>query len=60
MQGFQELSAGGGVADIAAPLAGVLTIALVTGGIAWSRSKRMVARVKAFAIAGVNLRPAPA
>jgi ABC-2 type transport system permease protein len=44
MQGFQELSSGGGLRDIATALAGVLAIALVTGGVAWVRSKRMVAR----------------
>jgi len=44
MEGFQELSAGGSLADIAAPLAGVLAIAVATGAIAWVRAKRMVAR----------------
>jgi ABC-2 type transport system permease protein len=44
MEGFQELAYGGTLADIALPLLGVFTIALVTGGIAWIRAKRMVAR----------------
>jgi ABC-2 type transport system permease protein len=44
MEGFQELAYGGMLADIALPLLGVFTIALVTGGIAWIRAKRMVAR----------------
>jgi ABC-2 type transport system permease protein len=44
MEGFQELAYGGALADIAAPLAGVFTIALVTGAIAWIRAERMVAR----------------
>jgi len=44
MEGFQELSAGGSLADIAAPLAGVLAIAVATGAIAWVRAQRMVAR----------------
>jgi linearmycin/streptolysin S transport system permease protein len=44
MQGFQELSSGGGVRDIATSLVGVLAITMVTGGVAWARSKRMVAR----------------
>jgi ABC-2 type transport system permease protein len=44
MEGFQELSAGGSLADIAAPLAGVLAIAVATGAVAWVRAKRMVAR----------------
>jgi ABC-2 type transport system permease protein len=44
MEGFQELAYGGGLADIAWPLTGVLVIATVTGAIAWMRSKRMVAR----------------
>ena len=43
MEGFQELSAGGSLADIAAPLAGV-AIAVATGAVAWVRAKRMVAR----------------
>ena len=44
MEGFQEVSAGGSPADIAAPLAGVLAIAVATGAVAWVRAKRMVAR----------------
>jgi ABC-type Na+ efflux pump, permease component len=44
MSGFQELSSGNRVADIGAPLAGVLGIALFTGSVAWVRAKRMVAR----------------
>jgi ABC-2 type transport system permease protein len=44
MEGFQELSAGGSLADIVAPLAGVLAIAVATGAVAWVRAKRMVAR----------------
>ena len=44
MEGFQELSSGGLVADIAAPLAGVLGIALATGTIAWVRAERLVAQ----------------
>jgi hypothetical protein len=44
MEGFQELSAGGSLADIAPPLAGVLAIAVATGAVAWVRAKRMVAR----------------
>jgi ABC-2 type transport system permease protein len=44
MDGFQEVSAGGSLADIAAPLAGVLAIAVATGAVAWVRAKRMVAR----------------
>jgi hypothetical protein len=44
MEGFQELSSGGLVADIAAPLAGVFGIALATGAIAWVRAARLVAR----------------
>ena len=44
MDGFQELSAGGSLADIAGPLAGVLAIAVATGAVAWVRAKRMVAR----------------
>lgn len=44
MDGFQELSAGGSLADIASPLAGVLAIAVATGAVAWVRAKRMVAR----------------
>jgi ABC-2 type transport system permease protein len=44
MDGFQELSAGGSLGDIAAPLAGVLAIAVATGAVAWVRAKRMVAR----------------
>jgi ABC-2 type transport system permease protein len=44
MDGFQELSAGSSLADIAAPVAGVLAIAVATGAVAWVRAKRMVAR----------------
>jgi ABC-2 type transport system permease protein len=44
MEGFQELSAGGSLADIAPPLAGVLAIAVATGAVAWVQAKRMVAR----------------
>ncbi len=43
MRGFQEASSGGGMRNIAAPLAGILAIALVTGAVAWARAKRMVA-----------------
>lgn len=44
MEGFQELAYGGDVSDIVWSLTGVLVIAVVTGGIAWTRSKRLVAR----------------
>jgi len=44
MEGFQELAYGGGMSDIVWPLAGILVIAAVTGAIAWTRSKRLVAR----------------
>ena len=44
MEGFQELAFGGSVGDIAGALAGVCTIALVAGAIAWVRASRMVAR----------------
>jgi ABC-2 type transport system permease protein len=44
MEGFQELAYGGDVSDIVWPLTGVLVIAVVTGAIAWTRSKRLVAR----------------
>ncbi len=44
MEGFQELAYGGTPADIGLPLAGVFTIALVTGWIAWIRAERMVAQ----------------
>ncbi|MGZ8631397.1 MAG: ABC transporter permease [Actinomycetota bacterium] len=43
MEGFQELAYGGSVPDIIGPLVGVLVIAIVSGSIAWARSKRMVA-----------------
>jgi ABC-2 type transport system permease protein len=42
MEGFQELSYGGTVGEIAGPLLGVFVIAGVTGSIAWARSRRMV------------------
>jgi ABC-2 type transport system permease protein len=44
MEGFQELAYGGGVSDIVWPLTGVLVFAAVSGAIAWTRSKRLVAR----------------
>ncbi|MDH5223668.1 MAG: ABC transporter permease [Actinomycetota bacterium] len=44
MEGFQELSYGGSAHDIVRPLSGVLTIALVSGTLAWFRSARLVAR----------------
>jgi ABC-2 type transport system permease protein len=44
MEGFQELAAGGTVADIVGPLLGVAAFAAVSGTIAWGRSRRMVAR----------------
>jgi ABC-2 type transport system permease protein len=44
MLGFQELSSGSSIAGVGAPMAGALAIALVTGGIAWIRAERMVAR----------------
>lgn len=44
MEGFQELAYGGGLWDVVWPLTGVLVIAAVTGAIAWTRSKRLVAR----------------
>jgi linearmycin/streptolysin S transport system permease protein len=44
MEGFQKLAYGASVGGIAWPLAGVFAIALVTGGLAWVRSTRMVAR----------------
>jgi hypothetical protein len=44
MEGFQELAHGGGVSDIVWPLTGVLVFAAVSGAIAWTRSKRLVAR----------------
>jgi ABC-2 type transport system permease protein len=43
MEGFQKLAYGGSVADIGAPVAGVLAIALLTGAVAWARARRMVA-----------------
>jgi ABC-2 type transport system permease protein len=44
MEGFQELAYGGTTADIVGPILGVLSIAVVTGAIAWRRAARMVAR----------------
>ena len=44
MEGFQKLAYGASVRDAAGALAGVFTIAFVTGGLAWARSARMVAR----------------
>jgi ABC-2 type transport system permease protein len=43
MQGFQDLADGASVTGIATPLAGVLTIAVVAGTVAWMRARRMVA-----------------
>ena len=43
MQGFTQLADGASLADIAAPLIGVLATALTTGAIAWARASRMVA-----------------
>lgn len=43
MEGFTELAYGGATTDIAVALAGVFTIAAVTGGLAWARANRMVA-----------------
>ncbi len=43
MQGFTQLADGASIADIAAPLIGVLAIASATGAIAWARASRMVA-----------------
>ena len=44
MEGFQELAYGGTTADIIGPIVGVVSIAIVTGAIAWARASRMVAR----------------
>jgi ABC-2 type transport system permease protein len=44
MEGFQELAYGGDLSDIVWPLTGVVAIAVVTGAIAWMRSKQLVAR----------------
>jgi ABC-2 type transport system permease protein len=44
MEGFQELAYGGTTADIVGPILGVLSIAVVTGAIAWRRAAGMVAR----------------
>jgi len=44
MEGFQELAYGGTTADIIGPIVGVVSIAVVTGAIAWARASRMVAR----------------
>ena len=55
MEGFQD-SAGGSVADIAGPLAGVLAIAVATGAVAGPGRNGWWREWKAFAIAGVNLR----
>jgi ABC-2 type transport system permease protein len=44
MEGFQELAYGGTTADIIGPIVGVISIAVVTGAIAWARASRMVAR----------------
>jgi ABC-2 type transport system permease protein len=43
MQGFTDLADGASLAGISTPLAGVLTIAVAAGGIAWVRAGRMVA-----------------
>ncbi len=44
MDGFQRLSFGASIAEIAVPLAAVLGIAIVTGTMAWGRARRMVIR----------------
>jgi len=44
MEGFQELAYGATAADIIGPIVGVVSIAVVTGAIAWARASRMVAR----------------
>lgn len=44
MEGFQELAYGGTTADIVGPIVGVVSIAVVTGAIAWARASRMAAR----------------
>lgn len=44
MQGFTDLAGGASITDIAAPLAGVLIIAVVAGATAWARANQMVAR----------------
>jgi ABC-2 type transport system permease protein len=44
MEGFQELAYGATASDIAGPLAGVFTIAIVASFLAWARANRMVAR----------------
>jgi ABC-2 type transport system permease protein len=44
MQGFTDLADGASIAGIAVPLAGVLTITVAAGAIAWVRAARMVAR----------------
>jgi ABC-2 type transport system permease protein len=44
MEGFQKLAYGGTTAEVAGPILGVLSIAVVTGAIAWVRASRMVAR----------------
>jgi ABC-2 type transport system permease protein len=44
MEGFQKLAYGGTTADTFGPIVGVISIAVVTGAIAWARASRMVAR----------------
>ncbi len=44
MEGFQKLTYGGTVSGIVWALVGVFSIAIVTGALAWRRSKQMVAR----------------
>ena len=44
MEGFQRLSFGGSIAEIALPLTAVLGIAVVTGALAWRRARRLVVR----------------
>ena len=44
MDGFQRLSFGASIAEIAVPLAAVLGIAIVTGTMAWGRATRLVVR----------------
>lgn len=44
MEGFQKLAYGASVREAAGALIGVFAIAFVTGGLAWARSTRMVAR----------------
>jgi len=44
MEGFQKLTYGGSASSVALAFAGVFSIAIMTGALAWRRSKKMVAR----------------